>query len=413
MQINELRQLIQEVKIQEALQSGIEQVQNPFKAVFIFGPAGAGKTFIKDVLGLPDNFIVINTDELVEDVFPKYGLSLNFEEGPQVVKQELRKLLQQATAERMRKYVNKCLPLLIDTPGEKINKIRDIVRALVEIGYDVALFQINVPPDYSVQSDKDRWEKKGERSVGAKLTRQIANKYQTNVVRDAVYLQLGQERGVTLLSDKIYPNIFDITTGEIREDFDESALQDDKLELKDPKGGKRSQFMGNPFQGVTWDEASDILKVAQTNLSEWLAPEAPLNPTGRLIYDALKYIQGRGVGTLGDEITDIIQYGIEHTQDPERLPLPPEVDEALYLSLGGELEGKQAAAALLAKIKRTAPAEKRPEMDPRYSGINVKYTGPVYTKPGAPTAKDIVKEETLNLSELKDFVAKFNKKNNT
>ena len=52
-------------------------------------------------------------------------------------------------------------------------------------------------------------------------------------------------------------------------------------------------------------------------------------------------------------------------------------------------------------------------MDPRYSGINVKYTGPVYTKPGAPTAKDIVKEEALNLSELKDFIAEFNKKNTT
>ena len=138
MQISELRKLIQEVKIREALQRGITQVQNPFKAVFIFGPAGAGKTYIKDVLGLPDNFIVINTDELVEDVFPRYGLSLNFEEGPQVVKQELRKLLQQATANKMRRYVNKCMPLLIDTPGEKIKKIRDIVRALVEIGYDVA-----------------------------------------------------------------------------------------------------------------------------------------------------------------------------------------------------------------------------------------------------------------------------------
>jgi len=403
MQINELRKLIQEVKIREALQRGITQVQNPFKVVFIFGPAGAGKTFIKDVLGLPDNFIVINTDELVEDVFPKYGLSLNFEEGPHIVKQELRKLLQQASANKMRRYVNKCLPLLIDTPGEKITKMQDIVRALVEIGYDVAIFQINVPPDFSVMSDQKRGEE-GERTVGREQTRQIANKYQINVVRDGAYLQLGQERGVTLLSDKVYPNIFDVKTGKIRANFDVSMTQDDTLELKDPRGERRSRYMRNPFQGVTWDEASQILLTAQTNLSKWLAPEAPLNPTGRVIYDALKYIQGRGVGTLGDEITDIAQYGAEHMEAPEKFPMPPEVDEALYMTMGKSLQ---------AKITRTAPAEKYPHFDPRSSPLKVAYKGPDYTKKGAPTAKDIVKEEVLNLSELKDFVAKFNKKNNT
>ena len=403
MQINELRKLIQEVKIREALQRGITQVQNPFKAVFIFGPAGAGKTFIKDLLGLPKNFIGINTDELVEDVFPRYGLSLNFEERPHAIKQELRKLLQQATAEKMKRYVNKGLPLLIDTPGEKIKKIRDIVRALVEIGYDVALFQINVPPDYSVQSDEERWTLRGERSVGPKVTRGIANKYQTNVVRDGAYLQLGQERGVTLLSDKIYPNIFDVKTGNLRPNFDPGMIQDDELELKDPKGGKRSQHMRNPFKGVNWEEASQILTTAQTNLSEWLAPAEPLNPTGRVIYDALKYIQGRDVGNLGDEITDIIQYGIEHMQDPEQFPISSEVDEALYITLGGMPE-------IVAKIKRTAPAEKRPEFDPRYSPLKVKYMGPDYTKKGAPTAKDIVKEEPLDLKELREFVSEFNTK---
>ena len=403
MQISELRKLIQEVKIQEKLQSGITQVQNPFKAVFIFGPAGAGKTFIKDVLGLPDNFIGINTDELVEDVFPRYGLSLNFEEGPHVVKQELRKLLQQASANKMRRYVNKCLPLLIDTPGEKIKKMQDVVRALVEIGYDVAIFQINVPPDFSVMSDQKRGEE-GERTVGREQTRQIANKYQTNVVRDGAYLQLGQERGVTLLSDKVYPNIFDVRSGKIRDDFDISMTQNDRLELKDPRGERRSRYMRNPFQGTNWDEASDILKIAQTNLSEWLAPVTPLNPTGRVIYDALKYIQGRGVGTLGDEITDIAEYGAEHMQSPEKYPMPAEVDEALYMTMGRSLQ---------TKITRTAPAEKYPHFDPRSSPLKTTYKGPSYTKKGAPTAKDIVKEEVLNLSELKGFIAEFNKKNTT
>ena len=63
------------------------------------------------------------------------------------------------------------------------------------------------------------------------------------------------------------------------------------------------------------------------------------------------------------------------------------------------------------KISKTTPKEKSPEYDPRYSPLKVPYKGPAYTKPGAPTAKDIVKEEQVELRELRDFISKFNKKN--
>ena len=70
MNIDDLRKLIQEVKLREALQSGIKQVEHPFKAFFILGPAGSGKTFIKDAaLKLPDSFVSVNTDEAIEKVF--------------------------------------------------------------------------------------------------------------------------------------------------------------------------------------------------------------------------------------------------------------------------------------------------------------------------------------------------------
>ena len=105
MQISELRKLIQEVKLQEALQSGIQQLAHPFKAVFIFGPAGSGKTTMKEHLGVPDDFVSVNTDELVESVFPRFDLSLDFTEGEQQVKQELRKLLQQATANKAKAQI--------------------------------------------------------------------------------------------------------------------------------------------------------------------------------------------------------------------------------------------------------------------------------------------------------------------
>jgi hypothetical protein len=397
MNISEIKRLILEAKIQEELQRGIKQVRHPFKAFFIFGPAGAGKTFIKEQLGLPDSFISVNTDEAVEQVFPKFDLSLSFDEGPQQIKQELRKLLQQATFNQTQDQVNKCKPLLFDTPGEKTGKIYKIVRALVDIGYDVALFQINVPPDYSVESDLARGTRK-ERSVGPKRTRNIANTYQKRVVGGGAYYQLGQERGVTLISDKIYPNIFDLRTGEIRPDFNLEKLQQDKLELKDPSGKKKPEVIRNPFQGITWKEASGILEEAKVGLSEWLSGKEPENATGKTLYSALSYIQDQGVNTLGNELTDVPQYaGYAAINDIE---IPRVVEEALYLTVNMEK-----------KISKTTPKEKSPEYDPRYSPLKVPYKGPAYTKPGAPTAKDIVKEEQVELRELRDFISKFNKKN--
>ena len=90
MLINELRKLINQIKLEEALEKGVKEVKHPFKAVFIFGPAGAGKTTTKDFLELPDDFVPLTADDAIEKVFPKFGISLDFrEEYPK--KKELRK----------------------------------------------------------------------------------------------------------------------------------------------------------------------------------------------------------------------------------------------------------------------------------------------------------------------------------
>ena len=174
-------------------------------------------------------------------------------------------------------------------------------------------------------------------------------------------------------------------------------LQDDELELQDPIEGRPSKYMRNPFRHASWDAAKEILNTAQQNLSQWLSGELPENPTGRVLHDALEYIQDQGVGTLGDQITDIAQYGAEHIKNPEQYPITPAVDEALYLTIG-----------VRAKIEKAVPPEKYPETDPKYSPLQVKYKGPAYTKKGAPTTKDITR--SLNLEELKEFMALINKK---
>ena len=124
-------------------------------------------------------------------MFPKFGLSLKFLEGDIEKKQEVRKLLQQAVSDKTKRKINQALPLLFDTTGENTSKMKRIIRSLIEIGYDVAIFQVNVPPDFSVEADKDR-----PRTIGEPLTRDISNMYQKNIVLAGAYAQMDGERGL-------------------------------------------------------------------------------------------------------------------------------------------------------------------------------------------------------------------------
>jgi len=321
MNINDLRKLIQEVRLQEALQSGVKQVEHPFKAVFIFGPAGAGKTTTKEFLGLPDEFIALTADDAIEKVFPKFGISLDFrEEYPK--KTELRKILQQRTAEKTIRKVNQMLPLFFDTTGENVSKLIKIMDALERVGYDIAIFQINVPPEVSISADFYR-----DRTLGKDIIQSISNNYQRDVAKSAGYLsQLGR-RGITLLSNSIYPNIFDFEKpGALRQGVPKDILWQGKIKLDDPEGKADPTYIDNPFYGASQEKNDKILNDAKQVAQEWISNRNPKNPIGRVILNALSYIQSQGIADLGDQMTDIAKYIVWATENGK--PVPPVVNEA-------------------------------------------------------------------------------------
>ena len=75
----QLKLLVEEVGKEMLDEVSILKNKNPFKAMYVLGPAGAGKTHIvNNFLGLPSNFKNINSDDAVESVFPLFNLSLTF-----------------------------------------------------------------------------------------------------------------------------------------------------------------------------------------------------------------------------------------------------------------------------------------------------------------------------------------------
>ena len=397
MNIDYLRKLIQEIKLQEALKSGVKQIEHPFKAFFILGPAGAGKTTLKDLLGLPNSFVPINTDEAIEKVFPKFGLSLRFPEGDVDKKQEVRKLLQQAISDKTKRKINQALPLLFDTTGENPDKMKKIMRQLVDIGYDVAVFMINVPPDFSVYTDKKRGEegegKYGEgRTVGPIRVRQIANDYQKKVVDQGVYAQMDGERGITILNLNPYPNLFRLDTGELRKNIDPGVLRDRELSIEDPEGKESPEKMINPFQGVTLEKSKPIFDAAKEKLQAWVSDRDPQNPTGREILRALEYIQDQGIADYGDQITDLVQYAMWASENNKKLPKT--VENALQIVFDVETFEDKASEAVPSDKYPTSPQKVKtakgeievpPELLPRFG------------QQGAPTIQQLTREQLLEI----------------
>ena len=403
MNIDDLRKLIQEVKLQEALQSGIKQVEHPFKAFFILGPAGSGKTFMKDFMGLPQSFVQINTDDAVEKVFPKFGLTLKFQDPPSGEeydqKQEVRKLLQQAVSDKTKRKINQALPLLFDTTGENPKKMKQIMRQLVDIGYDVAVFTINVPPEFSVETDQYR-----DRTVGSEIAQQVTNAYQRNVVNYGTYAQMEGERGITILNDNPYPNLFNVNTGEYRRitnkknprygeiAFDLDILKQRKMKLKDPKGKDEPGEMINPFEGVTWESAKQILDDAKEKLQAWVSERDPQNPTGREVLKALEYVQDQGVADYGDQITDLVQYAL--WADENDKDLPETVQNALQIVFD--------VKTFQQKLKKSVPSDKFPDRPQTVQTAKGDIEVPPELLPrfgqkGAPTIQQLTREQLMEI----------------
>ena len=279
----------------------------PFKAIFIFGPAGAGKSFLSKQIGIPKDFVVSNPDEHIESVFPAFGLSMKFEpfeKGAEKdadplakAQQTAREVLQNAEQGHTANMLAIANPIVFDTTGENVKKMTSRIKALGKAGYDVAVFMVNVPTDVSVSRDQKR-----KRTVGAP-TKSISSQYQREVVKERKYFEfLSSMPFATILGGDIYANLFNLSTGE-------------KLDgITDEHVAGMKTADGKPY---TAEYAKSLLDKARSDLQGWLTAE-PENPTGKVILRGMRALVKDSGGKLGQNMLQIgpaVQSGA--TKDPD------------------------------------------------------------------------------------------------
>ena len=145
-----------------------EGVDDPaiFKAVFLAGGPGSGKSFIVGKTGLPAlGMKVVNSDDAFEAAMKKAGKVMSPEEIFSDEGQEIRGKAKRLTGIKQTLYLKGRLGLVIDGTGKDFDKVKKQVKSLQNIGYDTAMIFVNTDLETAIKRDSERDRTIGEKGV--------------------------------------------------------------------------------------------------------------------------------------------------------------------------------------------------------------------------------------------------------
>lgn len=153
-----------------------------FKAVFLAGGPGSGKSFIatsnsKGHLGLlAMGLRVSNIDTAYENLLKKAGMSTTPEDIWSDKGQELRLKALALTDKQKEIYIKGRLGIIIDGTGKDYDKIMTQKKMFDKLGYDTAMVFVNTNLETAIQRDKDR-----DRTIGVENVTKMWKGVQDNL----------------------------------------------------------------------------------------------------------------------------------------------------------------------------------------------------------------------------------------
>jgi predicted kinase len=136
-----------------------EGVNDPaiFRAVFLAGGPGSGKSFVVGKTALqPLGLKLINSDPAFEAALKKAGLTTNPDDIASAQGQAARTSAKRLTGKKMELALNGRLGLIIDGTGKDFAKIKKQVDDLRAIGYAVAMIFVNTDMDTALERNNAR-----------------------------------------------------------------------------------------------------------------------------------------------------------------------------------------------------------------------------------------------------------------
>ena len=156
-----------------------EGVNDPsiFKAVFLAGGPGSGKSFMVGKTALTSfGMKLINSDPAFEKQLAKAGLKTTPDDIFTDKGQAARSRATALTLKQMELAVNGRLGLVIDGTGKNFDKILGQATKLKQLGYEVAMIFVNTDLETAINRDQKR-----ARTLGAKQVTSMWKEVQKNI----------------------------------------------------------------------------------------------------------------------------------------------------------------------------------------------------------------------------------------
>ena len=157
------------------LQEGLYD-PNIFKAFFLAGGPGSGKTFVTRNAFGGTGLRMINSDSAFEKALRKHGLSLKMPEDEAEARDILRARAKGTTDKTMDLSIKGRLGLIIDGTGRDYDKIKEQKALLDSLGYDSYMIFVNTTLEVALERNAKR-----ERSVPEYITRKSWEQVQSNI----------------------------------------------------------------------------------------------------------------------------------------------------------------------------------------------------------------------------------------
>ena len=141
---------------------------NIFKAFFLAGGPGSGKSYVVKRTTKMFGMRVVNSDDVFEKLVKSTGMNMdmrNYTKAQEKRRDELRDIAKRVTKQREKNYVDGRLGLIIDGTGKNYDKIEKQMRELQQLGYDTHMIFVNTSLDVALQRNEERPRKLPESLV--------------------------------------------------------------------------------------------------------------------------------------------------------------------------------------------------------------------------------------------------------
>ena len=165
------------------LQEGVYD-PNIFKAFFVAGGPGSGKSFVvrKTTGGL--GMKVVNSDDIFEKLLDKEGLSKKMPESEKEPRDIVRARAKRLTAKKKENFIEGRLGLIIDGTGKDYDKIARQATKLKQLGYDTHMIFVNTSLDVALERNQKR-----DRTVPESIAIKSWNDVQRNIGKFSQYFR--------------------------------------------------------------------------------------------------------------------------------------------------------------------------------------------------------------------------------